>query len=149
MSRAWYLRNSGQPGLGPRLCRAPIYFATVLAETLNPNLANSVWIRFWPPQSILTMRDAKRPHRERGSLLKERTSTINRMKSILAQYREAIKKMFAATLTPPDKHPPIQGTTRGRREHTRYHPLPIEPTLPAGQIKSFRQQVQVETALEE
>jgi len=30
--------------------------------------------------------DAKRPHRERESLLKERTSTINRMKAILAQF---------------------------------------------------------------
>jgi transposase len=30
--------------------------------------------------------DAKRPHRERESLLKERTSTINRMKSILTQF---------------------------------------------------------------
>jgi transposase len=30
--------------------------------------------------------DAKRPHRERESLVKERTSTINRMKSILAQF---------------------------------------------------------------
>jgi transposase len=30
--------------------------------------------------------DAKRPHRERESLLKERTATINRMKSILTQF---------------------------------------------------------------
>src|SRR5215472_7589170 len=30
--------------------------------------------------------DAKRPHRERESLLKERTSTINRMKAVLAQF---------------------------------------------------------------
>jgi len=30
--------------------------------------------------------DAKRPHRERESLIKERTSTINRMKSILVQF---------------------------------------------------------------
>ena len=30
--------------------------------------------------------DAKRPHRERESLIKERTSTINRMKSILTQF---------------------------------------------------------------
>jgi transposase len=30
--------------------------------------------------------DAKRPHRERESLLKERTCTINRMKAVLAQF---------------------------------------------------------------
>jgi transposase len=30
--------------------------------------------------------DAKRPHRERDSLVHERTSTINRMKSILIQF---------------------------------------------------------------
>jgi hypothetical protein len=48
MSGAWRFRNSRQPGFGPRLCQARIYFVTVLAETLNPNLANSAWIRFWP-----------------------------------------------------------------------------------------------------
>jgi transposase len=48
--------------------------------------------------------DAKRPHRERESLIKERTSTINRMKSILIQFgvrnfkptlRKAIEKINA------------------------------------------------------
>jgi transposase len=34
----------------------------------------------------LAEEDAKRPHRERESLVQERTSTINRMKSILIQY---------------------------------------------------------------
>jgi transposase len=48
--------------------------------------------------------DAKRPHRERESLIKERTSTINRMKSILVQFgvrnfkptlRKAVEKIDA------------------------------------------------------
>jgi transposase len=51
--------------------------------------------------------DAKRPHRERESLIKERTSTINRMKSILAQFgarnfkpslREAAEKIDAVRM---------------------------------------------------
>ena len=36
----------GGPEDGPRLCREFIYFATVLAETVNPSLASSAWIRF-------------------------------------------------------------------------------------------------------
>jgi hypothetical protein len=52
MSGAWRFRNSRQLGLGSRLSRARIYFATVLAETLNPNLANSAWIRFSAPERI-------------------------------------------------------------------------------------------------
>ena len=35
-----------QPGDGLRLRCGRIYLATVLADTLNPNLANSAWIRF-------------------------------------------------------------------------------------------------------
>ena len=34
-------RNSRHPGDGPRLWRRLMYLATVLAETLNPNLASS------------------------------------------------------------------------------------------------------------
>jgi len=52
----------------------------------------------------LAEEDAKRPHRERESLVQERTSTINRMKSILIQFgvrdfnpvlRKAAQKLHA------------------------------------------------------
>jgi hypothetical protein len=39
-------RNFLQPGDDPQLRCGRVYLATVLADTLNPNLANSAWIRF-------------------------------------------------------------------------------------------------------
>jgi hypothetical protein len=39
-------RNFLQRGDDPRLRWARIYLATVLADTLKPNLASSAWIRF-------------------------------------------------------------------------------------------------------
>jgi hypothetical protein len=38
-------RKSRYPGDGARLWRGRMYLATVRAETLNPNLASSAWIR--------------------------------------------------------------------------------------------------------
>jgi hypothetical protein len=45
------------------------------------NLATAAW-----PSFPLLRKDAKRPHRERESLVQARTSTINRMKSIVIQF---------------------------------------------------------------
>src|ERR1700751_3795514 len=67
--------------------------------------------------------DAKRPHRERESLIKERTSTINRMKSILVQFgvrnfkptlRKAVEKIDAVRTPegiplPPQASPHFSG----------------------------------------
>ena len=46
MLDSWRFKNFRQPEDGPRPCREFIYFATVLAETVKPSLADSAWIRF-------------------------------------------------------------------------------------------------------
>jgi hypothetical protein len=47
MFDAWSFRNVRQRTEGPRSwCAVRMYLATVLADTLNPNLASSACIRF-------------------------------------------------------------------------------------------------------
>jgi hypothetical protein len=46
MSDACRVRNSRHVPVGPLLRHTRINLATVLAETSNPNLANSAWMRF-------------------------------------------------------------------------------------------------------
>ena len=76
----------------------------------------------------LTEEDAKRPHRERESLVQERTSTINRMKSILIQYgvrnfnpklRKAAEKIDAVQ-TPEGVPLPSNAASALRRHMARF-----------------------------
>jgi transposase len=75
--------------------------------------------------------DAKRPHRERESLIKERTSTINRMKSILTQFgvrnfkptlRKAVEKIDAVR-TPEGIPLPANASAALRRHIERFRLL--------------------------
>ena len=77
--------------------------------------------------------DAKRPHRERESLVKERTRTINRMKAILAQFgvrnfkpalRKAAEKI--AEVRTPEKVPLPPNAAAALRRHIEHFRLTNE-----------------------
>jgi transposase len=88
------------------------------------------WLRGEPGHCSLAIvptvaeEDAKRPHRERESLVQERTSTVNRMKSILIQFgvrnfnpvlRKASEKLDAVRT--PEGIPLPPNTTAALRRH--------------------------------
>src|SRR5260370_7394834 len=94
------------------------------------------WLRGEPGHCSLAIvptvaeEDAKRPHRERESLVQERTSTVNRMKSILIQFgvrnfspglRKASEKLDAVRTPEGIPLPPNAPTPL----HPHINPLPV------------------------